>query len=230
MGFSISGALRHRLAWILFLPMSCVGRLLAGCHQVVEYVKFMALWLSKWPSLLRVWPWLGVWVHGAVLWCYTQLVIASEAEPDTYVYFLNSWKVFCLKICLWLSLMLSTSDTRSDLSRIRLKSGRNPTSYVIIVTVASTLPHTTRAHSGHSPITKAELWFWNKQRQRCGEVWCFSWLTTGVLKCLHAGNDLGTVAGFKHPWKSIPSCPDLAQTTLRRHTQHFPLLCWLVLL
>lgn len=30
-------------------------------------------------------------------------------------------------------------------------------------------------------------------------------------KCLYAGNDLGTVAALKHPWKCIPSHPDIAQ-------------------
>ena len=58
--------------------------------------------------------------------------------------------------------------------------------------------------SSHSIISKAQLRFWNKQRQQCGEARCFSWLQTDVLKVLICREWFGDCRWLKASMKMYP--------------------------
>lgn len=72
---------------------------------------------------------------------------------------------------------------------------------------------------------------WSKQRQQCGEALCFSWLQTGALReTLIRGETIWGLSPAHGIRENVSHLVPDCRTTARRHTLHFPLLCWLLLL
>ena len=147
-------------------------------------------------------------------------------KPDTFDISKDSLPLNCIAAVLKI---IYTWHKKAIFSRIMLKSGRDPVRYVIsdvheIITLLT--EHWAATASSARLSSDFEI---NKSNSvvKCG---AFLDSRLACRKCLYTGNDLGTVAGLKHAWKSIPSRPDFAQTTLHTQTRNFPLLCWPLLL